>query len=239
MKEYALYVESGPRKRRTMVHVLDLLGCVVRGATTEVALEATPDAIHLFLRFLLAQGDKVNPLEPFSTDIVEHVMEGSWIGNGDPAPGFGPDFETLSEQDLRTYLQRLTWMEKGLLQVTLGLTDDQLTADPADGSRSFFQILEHTAGAQCGYLTYLVGRVPGLPPALKSVQQGPQDLHASLQSLWAVIHQRLEALTPEERQQQVPHGQVTWTARRCLRRMLEHNWEHLVEISELLERSVA
>jgi predicted RNase H-like HicB family nuclease/uncharacterized damage-inducible protein DinB len=239
MKEYALYVESGPRKRRTMVHVLDLLGCVVRGATTETALEATPDAIHLFLRFLHAHGDKVNPVEPFTTDVVEHIMEGSWIGNGDPMPGFGPDFKELSEDELHVYLKRLGWIEDALLHMAEGLSDDQMTADPGDGSRAIFQILEHAAGAQCGYLTYQVGRVPGLPQALKAVQHGPQRLAESLQSLWSIIHQRLEAMTPEERERQVPHGQVTWTARRCLRRMLEHNWEHLVEISERLDKPLA
>lgn len=29
-------------------------------------------------------------------------------------------------------------------------------------------------------------------------------------------------MTDTERRQSVPHGQVTWTARRALRRMLEH-----------------
>ena len=39
MAEFALFIESGPMHRKTMVHVLDLLGCVVRGATTDEALE--------------------------------------------------------------------------------------------------------------------------------------------------------------------------------------------------------
>jgi predicted RNase H-like HicB family nuclease len=36
-----------------MVHVLDILGCIAQGPTTESALEATPDVIHTCLRFLL------------------------------------------------------------------------------------------------------------------------------------------------------------------------------------------
>ena len=38
-------------------------------------------------------------------------------------------------------------------------------------------------------------------------------------------------MTETELGQAVKHGQVTWTARRGLRRMLEHSWEHLQEIS--------
>lgn len=44
-------------------------------------------------------------------------------------------------------------------------------------------------------------------------------------------------MTEAERQAQVPHGQVTWTARRGLRRMLEHTWEHYQEIAARLEKA--
>lgn len=37
MTEYLFYLESGPQKRKTMVHVLSLLGCVANGPTTEAA----------------------------------------------------------------------------------------------------------------------------------------------------------------------------------------------------------
>jgi hypothetical protein len=42
-----------------------------------------------------------------------------------------------------------------------------------------------------------------------------------------------------ELNQQVHHGQVTWTAFRSIRRALEHNWEHLVEISTRLGEDVS
>jgi hypothetical protein len=32
---YALYAESGPQRKKTLVHVLDLLGCVVQADTTD------------------------------------------------------------------------------------------------------------------------------------------------------------------------------------------------------------
>jgi hypothetical protein len=46
-----VFVESGPKRRKTMVHVTDLLGCIAQGPTTEDALEATPEAIHTFAAF--------------------------------------------------------------------------------------------------------------------------------------------------------------------------------------------
>jgi len=47
---YWLYLESGPKHRKTMVHVLDPLGRVAVGPTTEAALDATPVSKVAFTR---------------------------------------------------------------------------------------------------------------------------------------------------------------------------------------------
>jgi hypothetical protein len=59
-------------------------------------------------------------------------------------------------------------------------------------------------------------------------------LAPALEQSWDTTQARLEAMTAAERAQTVQRGQVTWTARRMLRRMLEHEWEHLLEIAERL-----
>jgi predicted RNase H-like HicB family nuclease len=245
MTEYSLYLESGPRRRKTMVHVLDLLGCTAQGPTTEEALEAAPAAIRDYLRFLQRHGEAVDPEAPFTTAIAGHVMEGAWLGNGDPTPGFGPDFAPLDVADLRIHLRRLGWLQEGLLELIRDLPPEQWLAEPAAGGRSIARIVEHVAESHCVYLRYIVGRVDGLPEALRAVQTalhdvrfipdpGPfheaNDLPTALIRLWQISGSRLEAMTVTERTQPVPHGQVTWTARRGVRRMLEHAREHLLEI---------
>ena len=40
MTTYALYLESGPQRRKTTAHALDLLGGVAVGPTTDAALAA-------------------------------------------------------------------------------------------------------------------------------------------------------------------------------------------------------
>lgn len=73
----------------------------------------------------------------------------------------------------------------------------------------------------------------GLSAALRLVEEGP-DIFAALTGLWQIAMTRLRAITNQERTQMVKHGEKTWTARRALRRMLEHNWEHLLEVSRRL-----
>jgi predicted RNase H-like HicB family nuclease/uncharacterized damage-inducible protein DinB len=229
--EYALYLESGPRRRKTMVHVLDLLGCIAQGPTTEAALEATPEAIRAYLRFLRQHGEVVEPEAAFSTVIAEHVMEGPWLGNGDPAPGFAPDFLPLSLGDLDTYLRRLAWLQADLLDMVRDLPRDRLVAEPESRGRSIYGILEHVTDSLCVYLRMVVGKVDGLAETLRVVREAPDDLPAALTRVWQIAAARLQTMSETERTQRVAHGQVTWTARRALRRMLEHEWEHLLELS--------
>ncbi len=96
MQTYKLYLESGPKKKKTMVHILDLSGCIAKGPTTDEALARTPDAIRAYLRFLSRHGEAVDRGSEFETLVAEHVTEGQWLGHGDPALVFQPDLEPLT-----------------------------------------------------------------------------------------------------------------------------------------------
>jgi predicted RNase H-like HicB family nuclease/uncharacterized damage-inducible protein DinB len=226
MREYTLYLESGPRQRKTMVHMPEILGCIAQGATVEEALEATPQSIRAYLHFLKRHGVAVDPDAAFSTTIAEHVMEGHWLGNGDPTPGFKPDFQPVTADEVETYLCRGDWMLEELLAAVSRLTPEQIAAEPEGSGRSISRILEHVAESQCVYLRMAIGKVEGLHEALHAAIADPHGLRG----LWDVTRHRWEGLSAVEREAQVPHGQVTWTARRGLRRTLEHEWEHLLEI---------
>lgn len=203
MTEYGLYLESGPRQRKTMVHVLDLLGCIVQGPTTADALAVTPDAIRAYLGFMARHGDAVDPQAPFSTAVAAHVMEGPWLGTGDPTPGFAPDFFPLDRAALRTYLNRLAWLGDELQCLARAVSPADLRVEPGQGW-SLQRILEHLAGAHCVYLRYTVGKVDRLSEALKAVEHDPGGVADPLASLWRIAGDRWAALTDEERTRLVP-----------------------------------
>jgi predicted RNase H-like HicB family nuclease len=228
--QYKLYLESGPRQRKTMVHVLDLLGCIAQGPTTEAALQATPDAIHAYQRFLRRNGEEEEPHEAFTTVVAEHVMEGPWLGNGNPAPGFGPDFQPLSAEEQALFVRRLGWLRAASLDLVRGLPSEYLIAVPKRG-RPIHHIMAHVADSQYAYLRAALGKVAELPPVLGRLREDSERLVPALEEAWDITRTRLEGMTGAERTQTVQRGQVTWTARRMLRRMLEHEWEHLLEIA--------
>lgn len=232
--EYALCLESGPHKKKTMVHILDLPGCIARGDTTESALENTPSAIRAYLIFCHKHGEAVDPDAPFTILIAQHVTKGSWLAQGDPTGGFSTDFEPLPEEELVDGFRRLDWLLDAILETAQRTPLDLWTVEPVAGGRPIYSILEHLAEAQVYYLRYLVGKVTGLNESYKGVQASSSTASAAVRELWNISIARMRQLTPEERAMKVPHGRVTWTAHRALRRMLEHAWEHY---QELLERA--
>lgn len=215
--------------KTTMVHVPTLLGCIARGPTTQDAIHNTPEAITSFLSDLRSHDKTVDPFAPFEITIAEHVMEGSWIGYGDPAPGFAVDFEPLSSPDHITYLAHLGYLQADLLNIAKTLPVNKLFESPPNGHRPIYNILSHIAESQTTYLRYLVGPVDGLSAAVKSITP-ESDVCLNLEHVFELITSRLQSLSSAECKQLVPHGQVTWSARRCFRRTLEHAWEHLCEI---------
>ena len=233
MQTYALYLESGPKRRKTMAHALDLLGCVAVGPTTDAALAATPDAIRAYLRFLARHGESLAsdaPEAPFETRVVEHITEGAWLGNGSPYLVFEPDLDPVSEEEIERYTNRLRWLLDELATWAAAQTPEQLNATPAEGGRSARAILLHVLGAQGGYLAAALGSAPGFSALAGAAERGERDLPDALRRSAEMAAARVYATTAAERAavRELPAGPRT--LRKALRRMLEHAWEHLAEL---------
>jgi predicted RNase H-like HicB family nuclease/uncharacterized damage-inducible protein DinB len=229
--EYALYLESGPQRRKTMVHVPALLGCIANGATTEEAVEATPDAIRAFLRFLRRAGEGADPEAPFGTRVEEHVTEGQWLGNGSPYVTYGPDLEPVGEVELAVLIKRLQRLREEIAAWAATLDDLALDATVAGSSRSNRAILLHVLGPTGAYLSPVLGTIAGISRLQTAVERGQVEIAAALRQATSLAVERLRSVTAEERQAVIQRPKEIRTLRKALRRMLEHDWEHLAELS--------
>lgn len=229
---YDLYLESGPRYRTTMVHVLDpeLLGCVAVGPTTAAALAATPEAIRAFGRFLHRHGELVDTNEPFQTQVAEHITEGEMLGSGSPYLLFGPDLAPLSETEIDSFLRRSRALRGELADWTATQTDELLDALP-DKGRSKRAVLLHVLGATGPSLSGALGTAPGFHAARSAAERGELSLADALRRTATMATERVLAATPEERMRirELPGGRRT--LRQALRHLLEHDWEHMAELS--------
>lgn len=231
MTVYDLYLESGPKRRKTMVHVLDLLGCVATGPTTEQAIEATPEAIRTYLRFLARHGEPTDPDAPFETRVAAHVTEGEWLGNGSAYLMFGPDYEPVADAEVETLLARFHGLNEELAAWAESRSADQLDAAPDGGGRPGRAVLLHVLGAPGGYLSAALGGSSGFSRVAGAAERGELDVPSALRRVDAMAADRVRATTPEERAAVRRRPKDERTLRKALRRMLEHGWEHLAELS--------
>lgn len=232
MRTYGLYLESGPKHMKTMVHVLDLLGCVATGQTTDAALEATPDSMRAYLRLMAAAGDHVDPDAPFKTRVVEHITEGIWLGNGSPYVTYGPDLEPVTAKDIGALLARHHAMRELLASWAESRTAKQLDSLES-GSRSARKILLHVAGSGGGYLSPVVGGTKGFSALHSAIERGEVPVAEGIRRAGGMCAEVVRGTTPEQRRAVVKRPKEIRTLRKALRRMLEHDFEHLLELSRM------
>ena len=231
MSGYPLYLESGPQHKKTLAHVLDLLGCVVQADTTAAAVAAAPEAIGAYLRYLRRHGEKVDPDAEIVTDIAAENTEGLFSGQA----LWPQDLKPVAPSALARYLRWLEWSRADLLALVKGIDDKSLRAKPPKG-RALRDILLHVLGADKSYVYALVGPLKAMGEPTNAADRGDLDLRVALQEARAVAIDRLKMLTPAERARVRRAGQSTYSAYRVIRRMLEHEWEHRREIAARLDR---
>jgi hypothetical protein len=229
-KPYALYLESGPKKRKTMVHVIDLLGCIATGPTTEAALDATLPAIGAYRRFVARHGEQIDIDMPIATRIAEHQTEGMWMGNGSPYVTFAPDLKPIAASELEMLLGRLHATRETLASWAESRTAKQLDAKPKDG-RSARAILLHVLPGPGNYLSASVGGAKGFSRIQAQAERGEITLPDAFRQVERMAAGIVRATTPQQRKAVVQQTNTQRTLRKAMRRMLEHDWEHLSELS--------
>lgn len=233
MTMYRLYLESGPKKRTTMVHIPELLGCMANGPTTEAALEATPEAIEQYRRFLVRCGESVDVNAPIETEVAEHVTEGTWLGNGSPYISYAPDYDPLTEDDIERYLDRQRQMRVELADWAANQTDDYLEAKPEKG-RTARAILLHVLGSTGGSLSGALGGAKGFSALYGAAERGEIPIPIALIEQAEMSRSRIFEATPEEWNTVRKRPDHDRMLRKALRHMLEHDWNHLAELSRRL-----
>lgn len=228
---YLVYLESGPQRKKTLGHVLELLGCVVQGDTTDETVAATTDAIRAYLRYLARHGEKMDPRTRIDIEVAEHNTAGMFSGQA-----LWPlDLKPLTPSALARYLRWLEWSRADLLALVKGIDDKALRAKPSKG-RSLRDILLHVLDADKSYVYGLVGVLKTMGEPTNAADRGDLDLRVALHEARAAAIDRMKKLTPAERARIRKAGQSTYSAHRVIRRMLEHEWEHRSEIATRLGR---
>ncbi len=230
MKTYDLYVETGPQHKNTMVHVFDLFGCVATGRTMDEAIEGANAVIPAYLRLLKRCGENVDPKQPWKARIAQ-VLEvpGKYVGMDSSAVTFDPDLKPVTPRDIETWLGRYHGMSGLLVGWIASQSDKQLEVVPESGGRSARKVITHCYDGH-GYLSPVIGEIRGIPTNLR-IERGEVTLTEAIRRAEEIITERVRAATPEQRRAVIRWDSRVRTLRKSFRRLLEHYWEHLAELS--------
>ncbi len=228
-KPYDLHVETGPQHKSTLVHVPELLGCVVYARTMEGAVGSATGMIQTYIASLRRHGEKVAARTPVATRVAELSEKGGFIGMAE----FSSDFDPVTPAEVARYARWLGWSRQDLLKEVADLPRKQLETKPAQG-RPIRAILEHVLGADKGYVYAAFGVTKSVGDPTNAALRGALDLWVALREARLAGIERLRAATPDERSRVRRGGQSLHTLHRMLRAMLEHEWEHRQEIQARL-----
>ena len=231
---FDLYLESGPLHRKTWVYVPSLPGCSTVGPTTAEAIEIARSAIRERIEFLHRHGETVPDPEPIGLVVAEHVIERKWLGFGQGT--FPTDRQPLAREDAERQLRWAEWSREELVAAARA-QKEPLAVKPASGGRSAAAILSHVAGSEWSYVSSTVGTLRGGGAIMAAIEGSPETPWAALAAEREALMARLRTMTPTELTRVVERGEgrPPRSARRMLRRLLEHEWEHMLELQARVE----
>jgi predicted RNase H-like HicB family nuclease/uncharacterized damage-inducible protein DinB len=214
--KYVVYLECDEETLTDggyLAHIPALPGCVGRGVTKKEAVARCEETLRSYLALLIHAGVSGVPRETDNLSLEVHDC-GSRT--------FPSDYNPIMPNEAEQLVQWLEVSRDELLETVEKLPPGALDWKPNPNVMSIREILEHTANSDWWYVQRL--------------HAWPADTFERLAATRALVGASLRNLSDEERKRVTVHYGEEWTARKVVRRALEHEREHLQQIRDLAER---
>jgi predicted RNase H-like HicB family nuclease/uncharacterized damage-inducible protein DinB len=196
-----------------LAHVPVLRGCIASGTTRDEAIANARVAFRAYLELLDARGvsiDHWKDLDPETFEVRDL-----------PADRVVPeDVGRLEEHELRDFLHQFEASRAALLSVVREISPDEIERKPTETMWSVREALEHVMLTEASLLSRL--------------EKWPADPYNTLQAVHRMAFQRFTVMEPADTELDHLVMGRRWTTRKVMRRMLEHEFEHLGHIKEIV-----
>jgi predicted RNase H-like HicB family nuclease/uncharacterized damage-inducible protein DinB len=207
----SIYVwPSGPS---FLANIAEVPGCVARGETRDEAVANVRRAFRDYLELLRAQRISTEHWDGLDPDRfpVKDAPEDRLIPE---------DAQPLEEHEIRDFLHQMEGSRSALLALIRGLSADEMERKPSPETWSVRQALEHIMTTEATYLSRL--------------ERWSGDDVATLQAVHRMAFQRFSILEPEDTHGSHRVFDQGWSTRRVMRRILEHEYEHIGHLKQIL-----
>ena len=196
-----------------LAHVPVLRGCIASGTSRDQAIANARRAFRAYLELLDARGVSIEhwkDLDPNTFEVRDM-----------PADRIVPeDVGPLEEHELRDFLHQFEASRAALLALLRELSPEELERKPTETMWSVREALEHVMTTEADLLSRL--------------EKWPADPFNTLQAVHRMVFQRFTVMEPADTALDHRVMGRRWTTRKVMRRILEHEFEHLGHIKEIL-----
>ena len=213
MSEPNIYVVEG-QSGYWLATIPAVIGCNASGKTRDEAVANVRRAFRAYIELLDAKGVSVEHWKGLDADRFP-------VADSE-TPSFTPDDQQpLEEHDIRDVLHIFEAQQAALIALVSAVPKDELEREPEKGMWSVREALEHMMNTQASLLSRL--------------ERWPKHPFNTLQAIHRVVFQRFTVMEPKDMKGTWTVRGRPWSARRVMRRILEHEWEHYGHIKEIVD----
>jgi len=209
-------------------------GCWVFGRTKEKALKKVRIAILGWFEWLRGHGESVPEVNnKVEIEVAETLrVDYNPVEAGKPEPLFWSEVTPVKEGDIKRTIRLMEYSRKDLLGLTSTITEECMDWKPTDEPRTIRNCLKHIAYVEPWYITRLNIEVP---------EDYPEDVFELLNYTREVVTDCLQNF-PERKMRGIFQPEKDknpvcnlWTARKVLRRLVDHERLHSKYIAKVLK----
>jgi predicted RNase H-like HicB family nuclease len=196
-----------------LAHVPVLRGCIASGISRDEAIANARRAFRAYLELLDARGVSTEHWKDLDPDTFD-------VRDLPPDRVVPEDIGTMEEHELRDFLHQFEASRAALISVVREISPEDIERKPTETMWSVREALEHVMLTEASLLSRL--------------EKWPADPFNTLQAVHRMAFQRFTIMEPPDTAlDHVVMGR-RWTTRKVMRRMLEHEFEHLGHIKEIV-----
>ena len=216
----------------TGAFIPDLPGCWVFARNEERALAKANSAASNWYAWAKRHGESVAPPAKIRVEPSEVLrVDYNPVEAGKPEPLFWSEVLPIGDQDVKRTLRLMDHSRRDLLELVHRLDGDALRTRPGGGPRTIGNCLKHVAIVEWWYITRMDIDLP---------TDFPRDRIELLHYTRGLAERELKGLTRDQRtllfQPRHDPSPVCnlWTARKVLRRLVDHERLHTAYIKKAL-----